>query len=583
LLRQLGRHDEAAALVKGAPPTAHSVRILEDAGRIEDAIQAYLRVGDHANALALLPKAKLDPIGRAKILLECQRPLEAATAFVQAGDLPNAARAAQAGGETVRAARLWEQAQLHAEAAASYRQARQWEDAARCATMAGDTLGAAEAFRAAGDHQRAGYAFLQAKRPLEAATCFLTHGDKQAATQSLRQVAGGTPDAVKATILLAPLLFEQEQYSDGLLRLEMLPSLSGTEPKLEAERLLWQGQFLERLGRVEEALLAYRKVLILRPDDPLALARHETLKAAGFRAASTTAMRSALAAPAAPVPPAAPPMASLWEWPPGTVVAGRYEIVRELGRGGMGRVYRARDREMGEEIAIKVVLGRAETSEEDRLRREVQITRRLTHPNIVRVFDLGRHDGVLYVTMEVVDGQRLDHLIAGAAGTPLDRIRDITSQIASGLAVAHAVGVVHRDLKPGNVILTAQGVKILDFGIARPLDATTQLTQTGYALGTPAYMSPEQVRGEPLDGRSDLYALGVVVFTLLCGREPFLAENPTAVALMHLQNQPPDVRQYRADAPAEWALFVDRLLEKDPAARYAMAADVERAVAALPA
>jgi eukaryotic-like serine/threonine-protein kinase len=165
---------------------------------------------------------------------------------------------------------------------------------------------------------------------------------------------------------------------------------------------------------------------------------------------------------------------------------------------------------------------------------------------------------------------------------PLARIKPMLAEIASGLAEAHAAGVIHRDLKPSNVLVTPARLKILDFGIARMLDADVQLTQPGFAVGSPLYMSPEQLQGLALDGRADLYSLGVLAYTLLAGMEPFQGASGAAVAMQHLQQPPPDIRKLRPGLTAPWCDFLGKLLAKDPAQRYASAREVQEAVAALP-
>ena len=268
----------------------------------------------------------------------------------------------------------------------------------------------------------------------------------------------------------------------------------------------------------------------------------------------------------------------------GQVLAGRFQILMEIGQGGMGRVYKARDFELGELVAIKILSGQPDDGSLDaeRLLREVQICRRITHPNVVRVFDLGRHEGAIFIIMELLEGQVLVDLIHPDRRQPLARVKTILSEIAAGLQEAHALGVVHRDLKPENVILTATRLKILDFGIARMSGFDKRLTQAGFALGSPLYMSPEQIQGVALDNRSDLYSLGVLAFGLIAGREPFDGANSTAIAIQHLQQPPPDLRSLRPDLPASWNEVVAKLLAKRPDERYQSAEAVIAALAPLP-
>jgi serine/threonine-protein kinase len=268
----------------------------------------------------------------------------------------------------------------------------------------------------------------------------------------------------------------------------------------------------------------------------------------------------------------------------GQVLAGRFQVLAELGQGGMGRVYKAQDCELGEPVAIKMLLGQPDDGSVDaeRLMREVQICRRITHPNVVRVFDLGRHDGWIFIIMELLEGQVLADLIDPNNLPPIGRVKTILTEIASGLEEAHALGVVHRDLKPENVILTATRLKILDFGIARMSGFDKRLTQAGFALGSPLYMSPEQIQGLSMDSRSDLYSLGVLAFALIAGHEPFDGANSTAIAIQHLQQQPPNLRALRPDLPAGWNEVVAKLLAKRPEDRHQTAQEVIAALAPLP-
>jgi len=270
----------------------------------------------------------------------------------------------------------------------------------------------------------------------------------------------------------------------------------------------------------------------------------------------------------------------------GQRLVNRYEILSELGKGGMGKVYKAKDLDLGEMVAIKTLLTPAEGgtgADEERLLREVQICRRVSHPNVVRVFDLGRFDGGVFVTMELLEGQTLDNVISPFETLPLSRVRFLISEIAAGLQEAHALGIVHRDLKPSNVMVTEKRLKILDFGIARMSGGfDSRLTRTGFAFGSPMFMSPEQLMGEELDGRSDLYSLGIVAFAMIAGREPFIDENPAVLALRHLQEEPPDVRQFRPGLPAPWVELLARLLAKKPADRYASAREVLAVLETLP-
>ncbi len=269
----------------------------------------------------------------------------------------------------------------------------------------------------------------------------------------------------------------------------------------------------------------------------------------------------------------------------GQVLNNRYEIVGELGTGGMSKVYRARDLEFDDEVAIKTLItpsiGRSE--DEERLLREVQICRKITHPNVVRVHDMGRFPGGIFIIMELLEGPGLDQVILEQAPLPLHIVRKLLGEIAAALAEAHRLKIIHRDLKPGNVILVDGRVKVLDFGIARMNDGSSaHLTRTGEVIGSPLFMAPEQIQGKSLTGACDLYALGVIAFTMLTGREPFISESSTEIVLQHIHNPPPDVRTLRPELSEPWSDLLERLLAKDPAERYASADEMIEAVARLP-
>jgi serine/threonine-protein kinase len=263
------------------------------------------------------------------------------------------------------------------------------------------------------------------------------------------------------------------------------------------------------------------------------------------------------------------------------LVGGRYTILGLVGVGGMGSVYRARDAELDEVVALKVL--RKELVETpgmlERFRQEVKLARRVTHRNIARTFDIGEHEGEKFLTMEYVDGESLAEL-CGEGPMPLEKVAGVARDICAGLSAAHAAGVVHRDLKPDNVLVGKDGrLVITDFGIARAVREGDSVVKTnGRPIGTPAYMAPEQVQGGDVDARADVYALGAMLYELLTGERAWPGDSAFAVAAARLVQLPPDPRRKNADIPDDVAALVLRCMAKDPDQRFASAEEVARAL-----
>ncbi|MDH3681350.1 MAG: protein kinase, partial [Acidimicrobiia bacterium] len=265
------------------------------------------------------------------------------------------------------------------------------------------------------------------------------------------------------------------------------------------------------------------------------------------------------------------------------VFGGRYAVDRKLARGGMADIFLADDLVLERPVVIKTLLPQyaGDPAFIERFRREATSAAKLNHPNVVAVYDWGSHDDSYFMAMEYVEGESLGQVLQRTRVLATDRALEVTGEAAAGLGFAHANGMVHRDVKPGNIMITTTGeVKVADFGVARALDASDSLTQTGNVMGTAAYFSPEQARGEVVDPRSDLYSLGVVLFEMVTGRRPFSGTSPLSVAYKHVGEVPPAPSSVNGELPPAIDVVIATLLAKHPDDRYPdadhLCADLER-------
>jgi serine/threonine protein kinase/tetratricopeptide (TPR) repeat protein len=278
----------------------------------------------------------------------------------------------------------------------------------------------------------------------------------------------------------------------------------------------------------------------------------------------------------APASPAGIPFPGKTELASGSTFAGRYQIIEELGKGGMGKVYKVWDTEVREKVALKLlnplIAGDEKTIE--RFRNELKLARQIAHRNVCRMYHLAREGETYYITMECVAGEDLKSSIRRMGPLSIGKAISIAKQVCRGLSEAHRLGVIHRDLKPHNIMVDRDGnARIMDFGIARSL-RTKGITDTGVIVGTPQYMSVEQVEGEEVDQRSDIYSLGVILFEMVTGRVPFDGDTPLSIAVKHTTTAPPDPRGLNHQIPENLSRVILRCMEKDKRARYQSAEDL---------
>jgi len=262
---------------------------------------------------------------------------------------------------------------------------------------------------------------------------------------------------------------------------------------------------------------------------------------------------------------------------PGNVFANRYQIIKTLGEGGMGAVYKARDVELEREVALKVIKPELSSNPEilQRFKQELILARQVTDRNIIRIFDLGEADGIKFITMEYVEGQNLHQLLKQRGKLEAAEAVDIMEQAVAGLAAAHREGIIHRDLKPGNIMRDVNGrVVVMDFGLARTISGDG-MTRTGAMLGTIEYMSPEQAQGKELKASSDVFTIGLILYELLSGATPFHAESAIASLLMRSQQRAVPLVDIDKNIPGSLSNIVAKCLEKDPAHRYQSAEELD--------
>ena len=254
---------------------------------------------------------------------------------------------------------------------------------------------------------------------------------------------------------------------------------------------------------------------------------------------------------------------------------GRYEVVSEIGKGAMGVVYKARDPMLDRMVAVKTILmAGGDKEDEQRFYQEAKAAGGLNHPNIITIFDIGKAENVAYMAMELLDGVELRQQMSGGKSVTVEQAIDVGIGVAEGLAYAHAYGVVHRDVKPSNImILRDKRIKIMDFGIARMRESDIR-TQTGMVLGSPRYMSPEQALGKRVDTRSDIFSLGVIIYEMIAGRPPFTGSDVNAIIYQTVNVQPPPPSTFNAKAPEMIDFIIAKALAKSPDERYATAQEL---------
>ena len=566
---ELGRHAEAAHYFEAAGAWADAgealltlgderaaAELLERGGELERAARIHARLGDPESAARLFARANLG-VEAAEALLEARgrKPrvlARAAELYESAGDFERAANAFAESGEARRAAELFEKLNRFARAAECYTRAGVFERAADCHEKSGDITQARASWERAGDRMRAAELALEEENYLAAGGAFYEVGSYERAIDTLQRIPATSPDARASARLLARIFLEKGLIDRARERLQSL-SVAGPPEKDDLELLLMLANALERLGDGAGALEALEKIAGVDANYADVEARLERLR--------ERAGGPATAAPAAE--------------------STRYELRDEIGRGGMGIVRLAWDRELERPVAIKFLPHELAANPEalKMFRAEARAAAAMNHPNIVHIYDVALLVGEPCIVMEYVQGRTVREVMRVRGSSekqplPPRRVAEIGREICNALAYAHRQNVIHRDVKPSNMLLASDGtVKLMDFGISKVMETGEEAKSE--AKGTPQYMPPEQILGREIDGRTDLYALGISLFEIATAQRPFSGDG---VVDQQLHAVLPDPRTLRPEIPEGLVAILKRACEKNPDARYASAHEMAQAL-----
>ena len=565
LMIKTGFVPEAAGLLRRAGYTDEAAKLFLDAGKPDEAAKTYLEAKMPEKAAPIL-----ESVGRSR-----EASVARAEAMLRGGDTESAADHLAKGGEYMRAAELYSEQGRLREAAKSYEAGEDYMMAAEMWLKAGDEVRAAEAFARDGAYQDAAQIMLRGGEKLkaaklysmggdhlQAATLLYKEGDADGAMEVLKHVGDYGENARQARALEGQILYKKGSFEDARYRFEA--AIGGDPPDQYTAELYYKAaRSCEAAGAVDDAMEYYRGVLGVLPSHEDARQRVKRLNEGGAGrsdaltrgGASMTVdkAKSAYAAHGNPV--AANKQATL-----------RYEVIEELARGGMGIVYRARDKVLNRVVAYKILTQELKTTATavEYFLREARSAAAMSHPNIVTVFDAGEQGDEYYMAMEFVEGNTLKQMVRQQGPFPESLVRFVAIHSCRGLSYAHQKGLVHRDIKSGNIMMTTDRIlKIMDFGLAKFVEADAQ--DHTRAIGTPYYMSPEQILGKELDGRSDIYSLGITLFEVATGRVPFAKGD---LAYHHLHTEAPRVRALRSEISPGMEEVIYTCMRKQPQDRY---------------
>ncbi|MAJ58506.1 MAG: hypothetical protein CBC48_00250 [bacterium TMED88] len=538
----------AEVVFKGCPPAVGPY--LE--GKIETVARALERDGQSVLAYRLLAREQVEGGNLDR----------AADFFESAGDTLEAARIRSETGDFIRSARLYEQAEQDREAARMWRQAGRLVEAGQAFERAEDLEAAIECYREARAIDSWISVLERRGRTFEAAQLALDADQRPRAIRLMQAISPDDAHFTEASWLLVGA-FERESHFD--LAAQKLEQHIASHPArgAPADRYAKLAELYEAAGHLERALEVLEDLRIREPTYPHIASRMESLRK---QRSADRFVQSAVS-----------PVLTGADAPTALIADARYEMLEEIGRGGMGVVYKARDRRLDRIVALKRLpedLRRHHPRAVQLFLREAQAAARLNHPNIVTVHDTGQEEGHFFITMELLDGAPFNRILRQRGRLSTEHVIRIGTAVASALEYAHAQGIVHRDIKTANLFLTTEKtVKVMDFGLAKMFEEVR--AGTTVISGTPFYMSPEQILGGAVDQRTDLYSLGVTLYELATGEVPFAKGD---IAYHHRHTPAPDPRTLRADLPDSLATLLLRLLDKEPSHRLSSSAQLIEAL-----
>jgi len=532
------------------------------AGQPEKEMECLIKEGKYADALKAInqyPSLKIEPTMLGDLYKGSGEYLKAAKSFLEADEKDKAAECFHLAGNNQQAAAVWEELKNFFQAAKLYLKAGNWQKAALMYEKEGELSSAAQLYYKGKESSKAAELYLKAEEYLKAADIYYELKDVDNYIRALQRVPDVSPDYRRACFLLGKAFVEKELYS--LAEKAFLKSIKGMEINEEnKEYYYFLGLLYEKLNNPAKSKEMFEKILSLDYKYKDVAQRIEKLKKLTAKLLEEEIVKTQ---------PLKQQLVSSIKTVPGLIIANRYKIKKEIGEGGMSRVFLVHDMKLDELIALKLLIPYL-LGDEEQLKRfiqEIKLSRKINHPNVIRVFDLGEWQENQFITMEYIDGGNLQDWMENNPGDMKMRI-DFVLQICSGLNAAHRLAIVHRDIKPQNILIDKGKVaKIVDFGISRSLGIGTR-TLDGKIIGTPEYMSPEQIEGFKTDQRSDIYSFGILMYQLFSGQLPFSAQNLGQILLKHLREKPVPTTTINPRIPLWMESIILKAMEKDPSRRY---------------